>query len=343
MPADLSQKKVILLVNLGTPASPSVSDVRRYLKEFLSDPHVIDVPALLRWAIVNLFVLPFRPKQSAEAYRSIWTEQGSPLLWHTEALAEQLQQYLGENYVVRVAMRYGQPALRVCLNQLISEGAKKITLLPLFPQYATATTGSIKQVVFDCFASNKLSPELTFIDSFYDDPGFIQSWVQQIQVGNGLAADEHLLLSYHGLPWRQIHKAEKEVSEACQQGHPCPSISSANAGCYRAQCYATSRAIVAELRLTDEAYTVAFQSRLGRTPWITPYTDELLPKLIERGVKKLVIASPSFAVDCLETLEELGIRAEEQWGELGGESFRLIPCLNSSSTWVRSLAGLLQR
>ncbi|CEK11434.1 ferrochelatase [Legionella hackeliae] len=326
-------KNGLLLINLGTPDNPEPLAVRRYLREFLADKRVIDLPAPLRYLILYLIILPFRPKQSAHAYQAIWTKDGSPLLIHSRNLQSKLQQHLGEQWTVALGMRYGNPSLESALKEL--SNCDHITVLPLYPQFSSAASGSSIEKVLQLLSPNKVFPSLTIIRDFYKHPAFIKSQAALIQPH--LETHDFILFSYHGIPER--HLTQGHCKSVCDT--PCPKINETNRTCYKAQCYATSYELAKQLGLSNERYTTAFQSRLGKTPWIQPYTDNILPELAQKGIKRLAVACPSFVADCLETLEEIGIRAKEQWQELGGEHFTVIPCINDSDLWVASLSEWL--
>ena len=329
----------ILLINIGTPESPAVPDVRRYLRQFLSDPCVVDIPYFIRLILLEAFILPTRPQKSARAYQSIWTAAGSPLLVHCQRLAEQLQQQVGDNFKVALGMRYGEPSIASALEKLLTT-CDKLVIQPLFPQYSKAATGSAMQAVFEHLAAKPVIPAVTMGGDFFDHPFFIDAQASIAKEALQGFTPDHWLMSYHGLPVRQV-AASEDKSIACDRLAPCPQITAHNRFCYRAQSYASSRALAARLQLKPEDYTVSFQSRLGRTPWIKPYTDEILMTLRERGINDLAVICPSFVADCLETLEEIGIRAKEQWLLLGGRSLRLLPCVNSHPAWVVGLAKLV--
>ncbi len=331
----------VLLINLGTPDSPSPKSVRRYLREFLSDPRVIDLPKIPRWLLLNLVILPFRPYQSSRAYQKIWQTQGSPLLIHSRNLKTALAKNLGDDYHVELGMRYGQPNIEKALDQLLSQTCRKIIVMPLFPQYASASNGSAIAKTLELLKTKWNIPAVEIRSDFFEHPGFIKAYANIIQQELQSFDFDCLLFSYHGLPQRHIAKSQCQHSDHCQLKTPCPIIDINNRFCYRAQCYATSRKIAEYLALNENQYRVSFQSRLGRTPWITPYTDLLLPQLAKQGIKNLAIVSPSFVADCLETLEEIGIRAHRQWQSLGGQNFKLIPCLNNHALWVKALSDLI--
>jgi len=322
-------KNALLLINLGTPKSPNRNDVKQYLAEFLTDKRVIDLPLFVRYILVYAFILPFRPKKTAEAYQSIWTEQGSPLLFHSQKLLYKLQQSSGDHIQVALGMRYGSPSIEQAIESI--QNCKQITILPLYPQYSSATTGSSIEKCLDILKKQTRIPSLTIIREFYQHPEFISAQAEIIR--KYITNCDHLLFSYHGIPERQLKKS------GCTS--PCEKVCTTNAiedqDCYKFQCHKTSEKIAEQLSLKKKDYSVSFQSRLGKTSWIKPYTDEVLPKLAHQGIKRLAVSCPSFVSDCLETLEEIGIRAKEQWLQLGGEDFQLIPCLNDSDHWVEAL------
>lgn len=332
----------VLLVNIGTPDSTAVTDVRRYLREFLSDPRIIDINPVARFLLLNCIILPFRPKRSAEAYSEIWTPQGSPLLVETQKQAIDLQSALGNDYVVELGMRYGSPSIETGLENLEQSGCHRIIVVPLFPQYSSAATGSAAEAVMSVVKNKWNLPPVEIRGDFYDQPQFIQSVVHTVQPELREFNADYVLFSYHGLPERHMEKSDGPGVDCDRQG-PCPKIGQNNRYCYRAQCFETTRLIAEKLDLSSEEHGVAFQSRLGRTPWIKPYTDIIVEDLIQKGVKRLAVASPSFVADCLETLEELGIRLKEQWMELGGEDFKFIKCVNNHPTFIQGLADLIQQ
>ncbi|RUR20070.1 ferrochelatase [Legionella sp. km535] len=328
-------KQGLLLINLGTPDSTDVSAVKTYLSEFLTDKRVIDLPVLLRYVLVYLIILPFRAKKSAHAYQSIWTEQGSPLLIHNQQIANQLQLKLGADFKVVLGMRYGSPSILNALNQL--KECESITILPLYPQYSSAATGSSIEEVMRLLAKQEVIPSITIIRDFFQHPSYINA--QTKVISHHMDEDDFLLFSYHGIPERQVQKSGCKT--VCQEA--CPTVSSINQGCYKAQCHETSRLLASALNLTENQYTTSFQSRLGKTPWIKPYTDELLSELIAKGIKNLAVVCPSFVTDCLETLEEMGIRTREQWLKLGGKKFTLIPCMNDDPDWISAIIELIKK
>jgi len=328
----------VLLINLGSPDAPTAGAVRRFLREFLGDPRVLDIPAPARWLLLNAVILPFRPRRSARAYRKIWLPQGAPLLVHGQALREALAQVLGSPYVVELGMRYGAPSIRGALQRLCALDVARILLLPLFPQYAAATTGSVLQRVEAEIDRRPDIPPIEVLPAFYAEPGFIAAWTELLRPELESFQPDFVLFSYHGLPERQLKAADPTGSHCLARTGCCDAIEEANRDCYRAQCFATTRTLVASLGLAPNQHATAFQSRLGRTPWIGPHTDLLLPELAAAGQRRLAVLCPAFVADCLETLEEIGIRARQRWRELGGEELRLLPSLNASPAWVEAVA-----
>jgi ferrochelatase len=326
----------VLLVNLGTPDAPDVPAVRRYLAEFLMDPRVIDTSAVARGLLVYGAVLPFRPARSAAQYKTVWTERGSPLLFHSEDLRKALATRLGE---VRLAMRYGNPSLPSTLDRFESDGFGHIVVVPLYPQYASSSTGSTLQAVYEWAARRPAAPVLSVVPAFYDHAGFLDPFAAIARPA--VDGAEHVLMSFHGLPERQVKATDRSGSHCLSSADCCSSIGAVNRDCYRAQCFATARGLAHRLALPPERWSVSFQSRLGRTPWIQPFTDVVLPELAKR-TKRIAVICPSFVADCLETLEEIGVRAREQWASLGGESLTLVPCLNADPAWVDGLARIVE-
>jgi ferrochelatase len=332
----------LLLCNLGTPDAPTPRAVRRYLREFLSDPRVLDINPVGRWLLLNLIILPSRPRRSAEAYRKIWTERGSPLLYHGEDLARAARERLGAEWAVALGMRYGRPTIASALEQLCQAGAERVLVLPLYPQEASSTTGSTVEEVRRVAGRLGSPPRLAFVDAFYDQPGFIDAFAT---AGGPLLAAErpdHVLMSFHGLPERHVRKADASGRHCLVVADCCERLLEVNRHCYRAQCVATARALAARLALAPDTWSVSFQSRLGRTPWIRPYTDATLAALVARGTKRLLVFCPAFVADCLETLEEIGIRGREQFLAAGGERLTLVPSLNADPAWAAALVEMVR-
>jgi ferrochelatase len=327
----------VLLINLGTPDAPQTREVRRYLAEFLSDPRVLDMPWIARMALLHGVILRTRPAQSAAAYQKVWTDAGSPLLVHSEALAARVGEALGPAYRVALGMRYGSPSIATALDRLLAEPLEQLTVLPLFPQWSSAATESALVKLRQEIAKRSDTPPVHEFADFYDEPRFIAAFAEVARPVLDEFRPDHVLFSYHGLPERQVRRtapAHCFSFEGC-----CNEVGIGNRRCYRAQCYATSRALVAALALERDTSSTSFQSRLGRTPWIQPYTDFVLPELAKKGVKRLAVMCPAFVADCLETLEEIEIRAADQWRECGGEELRLVPSLNTHPDWVAAVAA----
>ena len=319
-------------MNTGSPDAPTEEALRRYLKEFLMDPCVIDLPWPLRYAIVHWAVLPKRPAQSAEAYRSIWTDQGSPLIRYCTRLAEALRTRC--TAPVEPGMAYGSPSFRDGIEKLLAAGVDELCLLPMFPHYAMATVGSCVAGVTHALRGRAA---LRVVPPFYREPFFIKPLADALA-----GADEHILFSYHGLPERHLKKSDPTGQHCLATPDCCETDSPAHTRCYRHQCRETTRAIVAAAGLGEDQYSVSFQSRLGRARWMEPYTEELLRQLPARGRRRLAVLCPSFLCDCLETLEEIDVRGRQIFLAAGGESFRLIPCLNDGPEAVECLSALMQ-
>ena len=329
----------VLLINLGTPNSPSTADVRKYLTEFLNDPFVIDLPWLKRILLVNLIIVPFRAPKSAKIYKEIWTDDGSPLLIYGRALKIKVQETLGSEYAVSLAMRYQNPSIKSVLKEMSSQNLDRIIVIPLYPQYASSSTGSTIAKVKEVAKRIPSLPEISFIEHFYEHPTFIKAWVEQF-AEHDIAAHDHVIFSFHGLPERHVKK--EHPSGDCIQ-HKCRTeINEGNKTCYRAHCYATVRAILKHVSISENGYTIAFQSRLGNDPWIQPFSDVVVIDKAKAGAKKLLIASPAFIADCLETLYEIEVEYDELFREHGGEKVTLIKSLNTNSTWTTALEEMVK-
>ena len=317
-----AKKTGVLLVNLGSPATTSTSDVRAFLREFLGDPRVVNLPRPLWWVILNFFILPFRPRKSAHAYRSIWTDKGSPLVVFTRQLSDKLAKRLADDKLqIDCAMRYGKPALRLKLREFNKQGVEDIVILPLYPQYSSTTTASIFDVVADEFVGWRHMPSLRFISDYYQSPVYIKALADSIRShwqSHGQAA--LLLMSFHGLP-----------AKLTEWGDP-----------YFYHCQATARLLADELGLRDKQWQLVFQSRFGRAEWLKPYCVEVLRDLPQQDIRQVDVVCPGFAVDCLETLEEIAIANKEIFIEAGGNSYRYIPALNDSDAHVEVMAELIK-
>lgn len=313
----------VLLINLGTPAAPTAPAVREYLAEFLSDPRVIDYPRWLWWPILHGVILRVRPSRSAHAYAQIWTENGSPLLVHTRALAarlrERLASELGDEIPVAVGMTYGKPSIADALRELHAANVRRLIVLPLYPQYSASTTGSAFDALSRALQRWRWLPELQFITQYHDHPDYIAAVAERLLAHWRMHGRRHLLLSFHGLPKRYL-----------KAGDP-----------YHCQCLKTARLLAEQLALKEGEWSVSFQSRVGREEWLRPYTDELLKQYARKGPKQVTVMCPGFAVDCLETLEEIAIRNRGDFLASGGEHFDYAPALNASDLHVAALTSVL--
>lgn len=331
-------KTGVLLVNVGTPDSPKTADVRKYLRQFLMDSRVIDHVFWKRFLLVNLIIVPFRAPQSAKEYRKLWTEKGSPLLSHSLELKDLVQQRLGEDFIVTLAMRYQHPSIESALETLRQHRLDNIIIFPLFPQYTSATVGSVYEKVMQVMQRWVEIPQLQFINSFYDHPKMIETFVQRGKHYLDQETYDHILFTYHGLPEHQLKKANSDClcTNTC-----CDTMQINNHLCYRAQCFATSKHLAKALHLAHGDYTVSFQSRLGKNPWIQPYTDEVLIDLAAKGIKKILAFSPSFVADCLETNIEIGEEYHHLFQENGGEKLQLVESLNAHPLWIETVKDII--
>ncbi|MCO6489345.1 MAG: ferrochelatase [Phaeodactylibacter sp.] len=334
-------KKGILLVNLGTPDDPGRSAVYRYLKQFLLDPRVIDYPWLARHLLVRGIIAPFRSGSSSRLYKMLWTEEGSPLKVYGERVAEGVQKILGEEYVVELAMRYQNPSIESAIKNLLRMQVSEIIVFPMFPQYASATTGSIHEEVMRILARQETIPNVKMINSYYDYEPVIDIFADNARRFD-LDSYDHIIFSYHGLPQRQLRKGDPSGSHCLKKENCCQSIGLANQFCYSAQCHATTRAIAEKLSLSPERYTTSFQSRLGPEAWAQPYTIKTIEGLAEKGAKRLLVFSPAFVSDCLETIIEIGTEYQEEFEELGGEKVDLVPSLNDDPRWIKAVAEMVE-
>lgn len=336
-------KTGVLLLNVGSPEAPTSAALRTYLRQFLSDPRVLDMPALSRWLLLHGIILRFRPRKSAHAYAQIWTPEGSPLLVHTRAFSAKLAAHSGENYRVEFAMGVGKPSIAEALEVLLREPLREIVVFPLYPQYASATTGSSVEAVLRALSPLTNIPPLRTIGSFFDHPAYLSAMVETSAPLLKTLKPDHVLFSYHGLPEQQIRKSETTPGYCLSAKNSCcADYGVKNAYCYRAQCFATTRLLAEGLGLSPQSFSMSFQSRLGRAAWIGPYTDQTLALLAGRGVRHLAVLTPSFVADCLETLEEIGIRGAQIFRAAGGERLDLIPAPNASDAWVQAAAAIVK-
>lgn len=332
-------KTAILITNLGTPKTSSLADVKTYLSEFLMDPDVIPLPFFLRWLLVRGLIVPTRSPKSQHAYLSIWTDRGSPLLFHSQDLKDKLQLKLGIQTKVFLGMRYSQPSLASQLQQIKDEGFEKVLLMPLYPQYSDATTGTTLKAVSAWAKKNNFSVPIKALSHFYWDQNLISNYVNNGKSLLSTFKADHILISFHGLP-------QKMLKDGLGSGHCylnndcCLKVSEKNIYCYRSQAIKTAKHIAEKLQVSEKEYTICFQSRLGRAEWIQPYTQDTIIQLAKAGKKNLLVFSPSFVADCLETLEEVEIGLKKVFIETGGNDLKLVPSLNSSDEWVDTLASL---
>jgi len=329
--------KGALLVNLGSPNSTSVKDVKNYLDEFLMDKRVIDIPYLVRAFVVKGIILNTRPKKSAEAYKKIWWDEGSPLIVLSERLHKKVQTQT--NIPVELAMRYGNPSIKSGIQKLADKGVTEIYLIPLYPQFAMATTETIVVLANKIIEKQFPNIKITDVPAFYKQPDYIEVLSNSIQKHLEKTKPDHLLFSYHGVPERHIKKSDVTKSHCKIDGSCCNSPSAAHEFCYRHQCYETTKLVADKLNLNEGFFSTSFQSRLGRDPWLQPYTDKTIDDFAQNGVKNLAVVTPAFVSDCLETLEEIGMEAKHSFKENGGIDFSTIPCLNDDDAWVKTLAS----
>lgn len=329
-------KKGVLLVNLGSPESPEPKDVKKYLGEFLMDERVIDVPLWARTLLVKGIILNTRPKASAAAYKKIWWESGSPLIVLSEQLQEKVQEQV--EFPVALAMRYGSMTIKKGLQELVDKGVEEVLLIPLYPQFAMATTETILVLAEEVRQAHFPNLKIESLPAFYNDAEYIDVLANSIQSNLKGKSYDHLLFSYHGVPERHIRKSDITKSHCKIDGSCCVTPSKAHEFCYRHQCYEVTRLVAEKLNLNEDAYSTSFQSRLGFDPWLLPYTDRTIERLGKNGVKNMAIVTPAFVSDCLETLEEIAMEGQEIFHEMGGENFTTVPCLNTDEDWVALLA-----
>lgn len=343
---DATPKKLgktgVLIVNLGTPDSPNTPDVRKYLREFLMDGRVIDIPYIPRFLLVNGIIAPFRAPKSAKVYKELWLPEGSPLKIYGVAVEKLLQEALGNDYVVKLAMRYQSPSIESSLDAFQKMGLTDMVVIPFFPQYASASTGSVYEEVMRVLQKWQVMPQLRFVNQFVQHPKFIQGFVQNAQKYMKAYDYDFFLFSYHGLPERQIKKGDC-TKEVCKLGSCCDTLHAMNQHCYRAQCFETTRLLVKALNIPEGKYTTSFQSRLGSDPWVKPYTDDVIKELPKKGIKSVLAFSPAFVADCLETTIEVGEEYKELFEEAGGKHWQLVESLNDSPIWIETLVDLVHQ
>lgn len=333
-------KTGVLLINLGTPDSPKTSDVRKYLTQFLNDPRVIDISPVGRFILVNGIIVPFRASKSAKLYEKIWTKEGSPLLVNSNKMKNALQKELGNDFVVELGMRYQSPSLGSTLEKLRKAQVKKIIMIPLYPQYASSSTGSSVEEAIRLIRKWEVTPSVEVVSKFYDDPNFIEACVS-VAKKYDLSKYEYFIFSYHGLPERHIMKGSAHYgNNTCQLGSCCDRITKNNQYCYRANCFETTRQLVKHLNIPEGKFETTFQSRLN-DKWIKPYSDKVVEEKAKEGKKKVLVFSPAFVADCLETIYEIGTEYDEIFKEHGGEQIQLVESLNDSPKWIEALKKMV--
>ncbi len=339
-------RRAVVIVNVGSPDAPAPGPVRRYLKQFLSDPRVLDEPWLVRQIVLHAFILPFRPKKSAEAYAKVWTPEGSPLL----ALSRRQRAKLAERLPgasVHLAMRYGQPSFEAVTDDLRRMRVEEVLLVPMYPQYASASTGSAVEAFSSLLARGSYVPAMSVLPPTWDDPAMLDAWAGLVRRHIDPDSLDGVIFSYHGLPERQVRACDPlagtEAAHCFARESCCEEDAAPLHACYRAQSLAATREIARRLGLSRERVFCGFQSRLGNTKWIGPYSDTLYEELPKKGVNRVAVVCPSFLTDCLETLEEVAIRGREQFLAAGGQSFVAVPCLNDDDAFIDALAAACAR
>jgi len=336
-------KTGVLLINLGTPDSPRTKDVRIYLRQLLSSDRVIDINPLARWVLLNFLILPFRPKKSARAYKKIWMEKGSPLLVNSQNLKKDLIDKLSEEKIyLELGMQCGNPSLKSALDKLHNKNCDRILVLPLYPQYASSSYGSAIEDVYKENLHKWNMPYFHIMPPFFSNSLFIDTWAN-IGLPYIKNNPDHILFSFHGLPVRHLKKSDPSKKWCNNNLTCCKALVKENRYCYSAQCHHTAKLIAKKLDIKEDNWSVSFQSRLGRDEWIKPYTEQHLKELAESGLKRVIVFCPSFVADCLETIEEIGITAAENFIKNGGESLQLVPSLNNHPEWVETLATIIRK
>ncbi|HTJ79342.1 MAG TPA: ferrochelatase [Rariglobus sp.] len=334
----MSSKRAVLLVNLGSPDSTSVPDVRRYLREFLGDERVLDMPAALRWLLLEGIILRTRPKKSAHAYEQIWTPEGSPLIVTSKKVRDKLAAELGTETPVYLAMRYGSPSIASVLAQISADGVDEILLFPQYPHYAMSSWETVTAKVYQEAATIAPSLKITCVQPFYQDADYIEA-LYQVTAPYLAQPHDFILFSYHGIPVRHLRKADSSKAHCTLVDDCCNTCSAAHATCYKAQITKTTQALVKRASIPAEKHAISFQSRLAGEPWLTPYTDYELVNLPKAGKKRLLVMTPAFVADCLETLEEIAGEGKDIFMHAGGETFQHVPCLNDQPPYIAFAAG----
>jgi protoporphyrin/coproporphyrin ferrochelatase len=336
----MNLKTGVLIVNLGTPDAPTYWAVYRYLKQFLLDGRVIDINPVLRNILVRGVIVPFRSAQSAKGYKMLWTENGSPLKYYGYKVAEGVQKKLGEEYIVELAMRYQTPSIQGAIEKLLAQKVQKIIVFPLFPQYASASTGSVHEEVMRVLSKKLTIPAVSFISTYASSPKMAEVFADNARKFD-LDSYDHILFSYHGIPQRHLRNGD-DFNHCLKAENCCQNLTATNQLCYTAQCTATTKAIVAQLNLPKERYSQSYQSRLGNDPWTQPYTQRMLESFAkERGFKRLLVFCPAFTADCLETIVEIGIEYTEEFEGWGGKHIDLVPSLNENPKWIDAVSEMI--
>lgn len=330
----------ILLVNLGSPKTPELKEVKKYLNQFLMDGNVIDIPYLVRLFLVRGIIVPSRAANSAKLYQKIWTKEGSPLIVNSKNLANKVKNKI--SIPLALAMRYGEPSVKAGLEELTKAGVNNVLVVPLYPQYAMSTTRTVMDEVEQVHRKHLPKLKISYLPAFYNKAAYISAVARSIQQNIEETKPDHLLFSYHGLPERHLKKTDPTGSHCLQSNDCCSTSNEAHTTCYRHQCYQTTELVAKELDLDKEEYSVSFQSRLGKDPWMQPYTTDKVKKLAKNGVQKLAVVTPAFVSDCLETIEEIGMEAKEDFIINGGNEFSRIECLNDNDDWANLLASWVE-
>nr|WP_319398125.1 ferrochelatase [uncultured Carboxylicivirga sp.] len=340
-------KTGILIVNLGTPDSYNKKDVKKYLSEFLMDGRVIDISYWKRFLLVNGIIAPFRSKKVSKEYKKLWLTNGSPLKVYGEELVDKVQSIVNEenkDAIVVLGMRYKNPSIETALDILKREAVDRIIVFPLFPQYASATVGSVAQKVMDITKNWEVIPSINFINDYHDNENYINSFTQKVIDDVNNHKPDHILFSYHGIPERHLQRVQKQNDNLCSYPEcSCHKLNVVHRYCYRSACYNTTKLIANKAGLSSEVYSTSFQSRLGKTPWIQPYTDNSIVQLAKNGVRNLLVVSPSFVADCLETTLEIGEQYKELFIENGGAQFAFTKSLNADDNWAKAVVRIIER
>ncbi len=333
----------VLLINLGTPDAPNTPEVRTYLRELLSSDRVLDINPFLRWLLLNIFILPFRPKKTAKSYKKIWLDEGSPLMVYSQKLKKALNdEFAKEQIHVELAMQCGEPSIKNALDRLRVKQYSRIIVLPMYPQYASSTFGGAIEDLYREIINDWNMPQLQIVPPFFSDSLFIEAWAK---VGMPYLDHnpDHVLFSFHGLPLRHLKKSDISGNWCRNNKDCCIELTNENKYCYSAHCHKTSKLLAERLKLDADKWSVSFQSRFGREEWVRPYTEPHLEELAEKGIKRVVVFCPSFVSDCLETLEEIGLQAAENFRKCGGEELILVPSLNDHPEWIKSLTSIIRK